>query len=45
MTVPFLPATLGFPAVFFAVAGVFGGVASVAVFSTRDREAPPEPRT
>ncbi|WP_436535046.1 hypothetical protein [Actinoplanes sp. HUAS TT8] len=45
MTVPFLLATLGLPALWFAVAGVFSGVASVAVFSTRDREAPPELRT
>ncbi|MFI1994132.1 MFS transporter [Actinoplanes sp. NPDC020271] len=45
MTVPFGLATLAWPAVSFAVAGVFSGVAAVALLSTRDREAPPELRT
>ncbi|GAA2850380.1 MFS transporter [Actinoplanes cyaneus] len=45
MTVPFALAVVGWQAVLFAVAGVFSGVASVAVFTTRDREAPPGLRT
>ncbi|GIF05504.1 MFS transporter [Actinoplanes siamensis] len=45
MTVPFLLAVAGTPAVFFAVAGGLSGIVAVALFTTRDREAPPELRT
>ncbi|KUL22410.1 MFS transporter [Actinoplanes awajinensis] len=49
MAVPFLLTALGPPVwallVLFALAGLFTGPVSVAVFTTRDREAPPELRT